>query len=243
MRKPLIGIVCGLRQGKSGTFFGLRPVYPNAIRLAGGVPVLIVPDTDAQALREVFEQLDGVLLPGGGDIAPAYYGMTDNGQIEDIDPARDVTEVNLARWAHAEDKPLLGICRGCQVANVALGGTLYRDIRAEYPGVNGTEHESGDGTARDHYSHSVNVTPESRLAKALGQSASLPVNSLHHQAVRDVAAPFVVSARAEDGLVEGVEIPHARFFVAVQWHPEELTERSQAMRRLFESFVAAIQTR
>jgi putative glutamine amidotransferase len=211
--------------------------------MAGGLPVLVMPDVNAPALREIFERLDGVMLAGGGDVAPEHYGMADNGLIADVDPARDVAEINLVKWAYAEDKPLLGICRGCQVANVALGGTLYRDIRAEYPGFNGIEHELEDGFPHDHYSHSVAVVSQSQLAGALGQSASYPVNSLHHQALRDIAAPLVVSATAEDGLVEGIEIPGARFFVAVQWHPEELTGRSQAMRRLFESFVEAIQAR
>jgi putative glutamine amidotransferase len=241
--KPLIGIVCGLHQKEENSLYGLRPVYPNAISMAGGLPVLVMPGLSAPALREIFERLDGLMLAGGGDVAPERYGMIDNGLIADVDPVRDAAEINLVKWAYADDKPLLGICRGCQVANVALGGTLYRDIRAEYPGFNGVAHTLPEGFPRDHYTHSVTVVSQSRLAGALGQSTNLPVNSLHHQALREIAAPLKISATAEDGLVEGVEIPGAHFFVAVQWHPEELTERSQAMRRLFESFVEAIQAR
>lgn len=247
MRAPLIGIVCGPYREGERLIVGLRPTYIRSVTGAGGLPVLIPHDLGLEALRGIYERVDGILLPGGGDIDPIYYGMTADGMAQEIEPGRDLTEISLARWARADDKPLLGICRGCQVVNVALGGTLYRDIPTEYPGDVGLDHALWGKFPRDHEGHTVALTPGSRLAQALGadgdsDGARVPVNSLHHQAVRDIPTPLVATAWAEDGVVEGVEIPDARFFIGVQWHPEELIVRSEAMRRLFRTFVVSSAT-
>jgi putative glutamine amidotransferase len=235
--KPLIGITCGARQNKEGiSFYGILPAYTKSVAAAGGLPVLITPTSDVQLLREIYERMDGVLLAGGGDVDPLIYGMTDDGLVHAVDADRDAAEIAIARWAAAEDKPLLGICRGCQVANVALGGTLYRDIEKEYPGYNGLDHDQWGKAPRHHLAHPVTVEAGTKLAAAIG-TQQVQVNTLHHQALRDVAPQLSVSASAIDGLIEGVEIPDARFFVGVQWHPEELAEYNEPMRRLFQTFI------
>lgn len=243
MGRPLIGIIAASHFDNGVFFYGLLPAYSKSVAQAGGLPLMIAPDIGEEALRAVYERLDGVLLAGGGDIDPALYGMADgNGLgIYGISRERDLAEINLVKWALADDKPTLGICRGCQIVNVALGGTLYRDIPKEYPAFTGVDHSLWGKKPRDFYAHAVTVAPTTRLAAALGSDGTMPVNSLHHQALRDIAPELRINATAEDGIVEGVEIPDARFFVAVQWHPEELTGRSAPMRHLFESFVAAAQ--
>jgi putative glutamine amidotransferase len=205
---------------------------------AGGLPVLIAPNVGQETLRHIYERIDGVLLAGGGDIQPALYGMDSSHLAHEVDRERDLAEINVVHWAAADDKPLFGICRGCQVINVALGGTLYRDIQAEYPGYNGIDHALWDKFPRDHIAHTVSVEPTTHLAAVIGVSRP-PVNSLHHQALRDIAPGLAVSAHAEDGLTEGIEIPRARFFIGVQWHPEELYDTSEPMRRLFVAFIDA----
>ncbi|MBE2193208.1 MAG: gamma-glutamyl-gamma-aminobutyrate hydrolase family protein [Anaerolinea sp.] len=240
MARPLIGIVAALHRENRLAFYGLLPAYTQAVAEAGGLPVMIVPNLDQASLRDLYDRLDGVLLAGGADIDPALYGMSSDAEsfgVYGVDSTRDQVEVHLAQWAQQEDKPLLGICRGAQMINVALGGTLYRDIAKEYAHPKQIDHALWGKFPRDHYGHAVNINPESRLAAALAGETHAPVNSLHHQAIRDLAPLLRVSARSEDDLVEGVEIPDARFFLAVQWHPEELIERSTAMRNLFKAFV------
>lgn len=238
MGKPLIGIVCGphFECDNSNVFYGLYPAYSKSVEMAGGLPVMVMPTLPVESLRAIYERLDGVLMAGGGDIDPAAYGMSEDSLVSEVDTARDSAEFQMTRWAVEDNKPLLGICRGCQVANVALGGTLYRDIKAEYPGYDGIRHDNWGKFPRNHRAHTVSVKSDSHLAAALGVP-TVPVNSLHHQALRDVAPSLVVTASAPDGVIEAVELPDKRFFVAVQWHPEELTKESEQMRCLFESFV------
>jgi putative glutamine amidotransferase len=239
MAKPLIGVTCGAMKRDTGELcYGVMPAYSRSVALAGGLPVLIAPNIDDDTLREIYERVDGVLLTGGGDVDPALYGIADDGLAHSINPDRDRTEIEITRWALADNKPLLGICRGVQVVNVALGGTLYRDIEKEYSGYNGLDHELSSKISRDHVAHPVQINAGSTLANVL-DTESVQVNTLHHQALREVAPGLTVSAHALDGVIEGVELPGARFFVGVQWHPEEMTNYSEPMRRLFGAFVNA----
>jgi putative glutamine amidotransferase len=245
MSKPLIGITCGAHKRDTGEFvYGVLPAYPRSVEQAGGLPLLIPPGVDPVALREIYSRLDGVLLTGGGDVDPSRYGMADDGLVHGVEPDRDAVEITVAQWAAAEDKPLLGICRGVQVTNVALGGTLYRDIDTEYDAaktsdsVTGVTHDLFGKMPRGYEAHGVEIAPDTRLAKILGTS-TVKVNTLHHQALRDVAPQLKVVAHAPDGIVEGVELPSAKFFFGVQWHPEEMTPFSEPMRRLFSAFVDA----
>ncbi len=214
MRRPLIGITCGTRHDNGRTYYSSSAAYVRAVQVVGGAPVLITPMDDADVLRAIYERVDGVLVAGGGDVDPAEYGMESGGLVDEVDKPRDFTELNVTRWAADDNKPLLGICRGCQVVNVALGGTLYRDIQVEYPTPNGIDHDLYGKFPRDHIAHTVEVDASSKLASVVGETTPA-VNSMHHQALRDVPPKLVVTATSADGLIEGVEIPGARFFVGV----------------------------
>jgi len=206
-----------------------------AVERAGGAPVLLPAGLGPAAVDEVFKRADGVLLSGGGDLDPACYGLPPHPLAVGIDPARDEAELRLARRAAAEAKPLFGSCRGAQVLNVALGGTLYADT-SEHPGAEPHAY-SDPGLPWDLRPHVVQVAEATRLAGLLG-APLLPVNSLHHQACRGLAPGLVAAARAPDGLIEAVELPRHPFALAVQWHPECLPD-DPAMRHLFEGFIAA----
>jgi putative glutamine amidotransferase len=240
-RYPLIGIVA--HHDTSGSYGrtriqGLLVSYLKAVAGAGGAPVLVPLDLAGEALRAVFERLDGLVLPGGPDVAPAYFGEAPHEKLGRVDEALDEAELALARWAVAADRPLLAICRGIQVLNVALGGTLYQDIGSQLPDALEHQRTQGKGYPPRDWSHEVTVQADSRLAGALGAS-TVTTNSRHHQAVKEPAADLTVVAHTVDGLIEGVEIPDARFAVGVQWHPENLVEQDPAMHRLFETFVVA----
>jgi putative glutamine amidotransferase len=165
---------------------------------------------------------------------PALYGATMHPAMGGVSAERDRAEMNLMRWSVAEDKPLFGICRGAQVMNVTLGGTLYRDI-SEHSGAH--KHTYDTVTECRLRPHSIQVEEESALARILGQPI-LTVNSLHHQAIREVAPGVSVSARAADGMAEAIELPQHPFALAVQWHPECLLDAPE-MLGIFEAFVRA----
>jgi putative glutamine amidotransferase len=197
--------------------------------------VLLPPLQGDQLLRSIYDRLDGILLSGGEDVAPDRYGEAVHDKCGHIDPERDVAELALTRWAIRDRKPLLAICRGIQVLNVAMGGSLYQDIEAQVPGA--LRHPWYPDHPRDLRAHPVSVTPGSRLAHILGDG-TVPVNSLHHQAIKAVAPGLVVVARAPDQIVEAVEYPEHPFAVGVQWHPEELAPTDPGARRLFGALVS-----
>lgn len=235
MERPLIGLTAAVRQDAPGVMrAATKDAYVRALYDAGGLPVLVLP-APADVLRGILERLDGLLLPGGVDVAPAHYGQAPHPSLGEVDAARDELELPLCRWALDTGKPVLGICRGMQVMNVAAGGTLYQDIPAQCPN---TANHSPTGQPRDYIAHDVLVEPNTLLAEIVGV-APLPANSWHHQALRDVAAPFVVSARARDGIIEAIDGRGQRFAVGVQFHPEDLYEGEPRLRRLFSAFVAA----
>lgn len=236
--RPLIGLTAYRKQsGKTPvTFFALMPSYVEAVTAAGGVPVLIPLGLDEATLRLLLAELDGLVLTGGGDIAGEHYASTHPDFIFDIDPDRDRVELFLAREAIAGDKPLLAICRGHQMLNVALGGSLYEDVMKWMPGA--IRHDFFEVFPRNHQAHPVTLAPGSRLAQTLGQGEAC-VNSLHHQGIRDLAPGLVAAAHAPDGLIEGVEAPSHRFALGVQWHPENLIHDQPAMLSLFRGLVGA----
>lgn len=236
--KPLIGISCGTFHDRAWCppSFGHRQTYVDAILRAGGAPLLIPPVQDELTLRALYESLDGVLFAGGGDIEPAHYGATPHSKLGLIDPMRDSAELPMARWAVAEGKPILGICRGVQVLNVALGGSLYQDIPSEIASElhHNLSYEREDWT---HMAHEMTVAPGSRLASLLGVER-LPINSLHHQSVREIGAGLRAVAWAPDGVVEALEGDSEAFVVGVQCHPEALqAEADPRWQRVFAGFV------
>ena len=209
--------------------------YTSSLAAAGLRPYIlpVLPGADADAM---LDGMRGLVLTGGEDVDPTHYGASAHPELGEIHAARDEFEIALARAAFARRLPTLAICRGIQVVNVALGGTLIQDIPSEWPKAG---NHDGVG-ARDERIHTVSVDAGSALANALGAS-ELPVNSFHHQALSLVASPFRVVATAPDGVVEGIESMDASWWMlGVQWHPEELTSTHEPWdRRLFAAFAAA----
>lgn len=245
MNRPLIGIPAQTLQAIDGIpealphSWVMNSRYNIAAAQAGAVPVMLpLFDEDPDTLRAVYDRLDGLLLVGGVDLDPFSFDEDPHPRLGKTDHARDVVELTLAKWAIAEQKPVLGLCRGHQVLNVALGGTLWQDIGAQVPHAIKHDYFPTAGYARDFLAHEVSLTPGSRLHAAF-QSPSVPVNSMHHQAVKALAPGLLVSARSPDGLVEGLESGGEHFLVGVQWHPEVFEHSDVRTRRLFQAFVEA----
>ncbi len=238
MRPPLIGITTYRKADVRGySQIGGAEAYVQAVARAGGLPVLVPLGLDADALRAITERLDGILFTGGGDIAPACYGVETDLDLMLVDTDRDRVEFALLETALQNATPFLGVCRGLQVINVALGGTLYVDIAAELPQA--LPHRFYPDWPRDHLAHSVSVEEGSLLMRVLG-AAEARVNSLHHQGVRELGEGLVATAQAPDGMIEALEVPDHPFGLAVQWHPENL-QADPAMRNLFRALVNAAQ--
>jgi len=213
--------------------------YVQVLVSAGAIPwVIPLLEDDEATLRGIYERSDALFLPGGVDIDPATYGETRGATCGRTDPARDWTELLLTRWALADAKPVLAVCRGAQLLNVAIGGTLYQDIGVEYPAAQKHDFFPTGGRRRDDLSHDVRIATGSRLARLL-EADVLPVNSMHHQGIARLAPGLTAVATAGDGLIEGVEVPDERFVLGVQWHPEDLVDVDPRMRRLFDAFIAA----
>lgn len=236
--KPLIGITVHRRNSDIGNndLLALMPQYVDSVRHNGGLPVMVPLGLDDDELRDLFERLDGFIVSGGGDMQPELCGAEAHESIYGIDQDRDRIEMNLVKWAVAEEKPFLGICRGVQVMNVALGGTLYGDIAAHAPN-NPLKHNWFPGFPRTMLAHPIVVAEETRLAQILG-APIVEVNSLHHQAIKDAAPTVEVAAQAPDGIIEAIEVPNHKFALGVQWHPEWLQDQP-AMRALFGELVKA----
>lgn len=211
----------------------LNRAYFEALEVAGAValPIPIVHDVDR--LHVLYDLLDGLLLPGGADIEPRRYGAVLREDCNlNVVPELDEVELALARWAIADDLPVLGICRGIQVLNVACGGTLWQDLKVE-----GAARESHDRDPRDSLVHGLDVESDSLLARTLGKT-QIQVNSLHHQAIRDLGGALRAVAHSSDGLIEGVELPGHRFVLGIQCHPEELSKKEAWATSLFNALVA-----
>jgi len=239
MTAPVIGITGRADQSARPpnlSLFAIAQTYVRAVELGGGAPVVVPPHLEEVELRSIFKHLDGLVLSGGGDIQPSAFGEKDSGLLWSVDERRDRSELALAQWASAEGLPLLAICRGIQVLNVAAGGALTQDIPTQVPGA--LTHSTVAGRPVAVVAHTVDVVQGSRLA-ALFASGELGVNSAHHQAVKTVGAGLTVTARAPDGVIEGLERPDHPFCVGVQWHPEVMVESHPEMRRLFEALVEA----
>ena len=234
MSLPLIGITaCHVTTADGFPAVRILRAYVTAVTEAGGAPILIPPDLTEDGWRTLLTHLDGILFSGGADIGLAYFNGEPHPTVEE-EPDRDAIELPLLRAAVEADKPVLGICRGFQVMNVALGGTLYTHILDQLPGA--LQHDWHDHP-RPTLAHPVRVEEGTRLVDILG-APMLQVNSLHHQGVKDLAPGLKATAYAPDGLVEGIELPDHRFALAVQWHPEWMAKHEE-MRRLFQKFVQA----
>ncbi len=240
--KPIIGVTSNsyTHPTKKTFIAGSGQRYIDAVYAAGGLPVVLPSDTPPEEAAYLLERLDGLLLTGGGDIDPARYGGKQHPKLYGINHARDALEIALVEAAIAHGVPFLGICRGAQVLNVALGGTLYEDLPSQYPDA--LRHGSNPITERALLAHGIRAEKESRLVRLLGET-EFEVNSLHHQGFRDIAEGLKVTAWAPDGLVEAVELPDHPFGVAVQWHPEWLYQEHPLQQALFCGLVGAAAAR
>lgn len=243
-RRPTIGVTTQTLQAIDGIPAGLptsvvmNQRYYEAVAAAGGAPVLIPLLEDEDALRATYEACAGILIPGGVDMDPATYGEAPHEKLGRIDPDRDRVELQLTRWCIEDKKPLLGLCRGLQVINVAQGGTLFQDLDAQLVGAIRHDYFPTYGFERDHLSHNVAVEPTSRL-RSLVDLEQLPVNSMHHQGVKTLGKGLVACARASDGLIEAIESINGHWMVGVQWHPEVFESTDPHTRDLFRGFVNA----
>lgn len=230
--KPVIGIVSSFDVDEQGYFCPAH--YVRAIEKAGAHP-LILPYTKADDVNSVLDFLSGVVLSGGGDFTPELYGVAPHPSLQQIVPERDNFEFALARSALDRRMPTLGICRGMQLLNVIAGGTIYSHTLDELPDV--LDHRNG--IPLDQTAHEIHLEPDTRLFQYSGGSSLFRVNSMHHQAIKRLAPDFIISARADDGIVEAIEAPSQPFVIGVQWHPECLYETEPACRHLIDSFVRA----
>lgn len=220
-----------VEQGKSDPL----TLYRTAIEDNGGKVIVLSPAIPEDENRKRIETLEGILLPGGGDIDPSFYGDTSHGKLERVDNTLDRFELNLLRHAQETALPVLGICRGHQLINVYYQGTMYQDLPSEFPaGAKKTVSHRGKGVR-----HEIIIDPASTLHELLGTDR-ITVNSLHHQAVKQLGKGLRVSARSEDGVVEGIEQENGGFVLGVQFHPEKLRGGDPRMNALFLRFIAEV---
>ena len=227
--KPIIGVTCSYDNEKDRYF--LSQAYIKTIEEAGGIPV-IFPNLNAGNIQHLSEQVDGFLFTGGDDVDPFYFGEEPSTFSGEITPGRDVFELELARIVMGGLKPVLALCRGIQVINIAAGGTILQDIYSQR--TKPLKHIQK--APRWHPTHKIDIKPESKLAQIL-DAAEVRVNSFHHQAVDLVAPGFIVSATASDGIIEGIENTEHPFMIGLQCHPECMWEKDSRFLGLFISFI------
>lgn len=227
--KPIIAVSANFEED----YAGVKHAYTDRILKAGGVPVIVPFGLGDEEARQLCEVTHGLLLTGGPDIDPGYYGEEPLPELGRITPERDRLEVMLIREYAARNKPIFAICRGEQVLNVALGGTLYQDIYSQCRTL-----QHSQKAPRSHLSHRVRAEEASIVGRIAG-TREFKVNSFHHQAVKDAAPGMRITARSEDGVVEAIESDTHRFVVGVQWHPEDTAGVDDVSRKLFEAFVEA----
>lgn len=234
MHKPLIGVTPLYDRGRDS--YWMLPGYFLALEEAGAVPVMLPLLDDEAALRRLVDTLDGFLMTGGPDAAPAYYGEAELSSVNEICPERDAAEMTLLRLLWEADKPVFGICRGLQMMNVQRGGTLIQDLPTQHPSdVNHRMAAPYDRTV-----HTVTIQKDSPLFALFG-AETVGVNSSHHQAIKSLAPDLRSMAFSPDGLIEAVYASGKRFYWAVQWHPERLYVKDENNRKLFAAFVNAAQ--
>jgi putative glutamine amidotransferase len=234
--KPVIGLNSGVSVNENGIpSFSLGGNYTNAVLKAGGIPVILPAVIDQDAIETFFKMIDGLILIGGPDLDPASY--EDSPKLATVSPANPLRQeysLNLARTALSQDIPFMGICMGCQVMNVAAGGSLYQDIEYQIPEYSIRHFRK---IAPYYPFHKVTIVPDSLLHRIVGKT-EMEVNSAHHQSIRNLAEGLKAIAFSEDGIIECIEHPGKRFALGIQWHPEVIHEREEQLS-LFRALVSA----
>ena len=234
MNKPVIGLTAS--HDLSTDDLKMGHFYIDAIRKNGAIPLVLPLTLDEEEAGPLADTLDGFLFSGGPDVHPFLFGEETLAGCGDFSPLRDSSELLLLSQVYERKKPVLGICRGAQLINIALGGDIYQDIFSQLSGRVPIAHRQPFNAT--HPAHRVAVETGSRLAQ-ISESLSLEVNSLHHQAIRNVAPCLTVCGRASDGIIEAVEQPGHPFLLGVQWHPEQLAGKYSHADRLFSAFIKA----
>jgi putative glutamine amidotransferase len=214
--------------------------YIEVLSSLGALPCLTpLLSKDELTLRAVYEELDGLFLSGGSDVDPSCYNESKHVKCGATDSDRDAVESQLVRWAVGDRKPIMAVCRGLQMLNVAMGGTLYQDVPSQRPGsvVHDSLQSDDDGVSRDYVMHDVRVETNTRLGNSLATDRVM-VNSMHHQAIKHLGTGLVATAWAADGLIEAAECTDGHYVIGVQWHPEDMTQ-IDGQRRLFTEFLDA----
>ncbi len=230
-KKPIIGITVEI---DSEMYSGIRRFYVSAIEQAGGIPLLIPYLTDNEALDTLLKMCDGVLLTGGADISPEIYDSKTDALVGPLQPFRDEIEIKVFERIIGTELPILAICRGAQLVNALMGGTLYHDIESEY-NTDVTHRQTGSQTD---FCHEVTVREGTPLAYIIGKNRFL-VNSWHHQAVKRLGRGLKVMAESDDGIIEGFYLPEGRFLRAYQWHPQKTYAKDEYSRLIFDEFISA----
>ncbi|MFY9214585.1 MAG: gamma-glutamyl-gamma-aminobutyrate hydrolase family protein [Tissierellaceae bacterium] len=236
--KPLIGLTCQYEDSPNSRACRLNYTYIGALIRAGASPIILPVVDDWESIDGYLEVLDGIILTGGGDALPILYGEAPMWEVTDICHKRDSMEMEIIKRAYNKNIPLLGICRGMQMINIALGGSLYQDIYRQIPGVLG--HSSKYSISQGY--HTIRVTKDSLLHDILKREEIL-VNSYHHQSVKDLGANLRISALALDGVVEGIESTTDRFILGVQFHPEAMIDQDRGFMDIFTYFLSSCKSR
>ena len=232
---PCIGLTGNVEMksfDRKGLYLGED--YSDAVYAAGGLPWIVPFTTKTVALKEIAHHLDGLILTGGGDIAPYVYGEEPRVGLGEVSPLRDQVEIDLLKAMLDLHKPVLGICRGIQVINAALGGTLYQDLVRQW----GTDVQHSQKAPPDHTAHTVVLKEGARLTEIMGVTETR-VNTRHHQAVKKTAPGFTAVAHSADGVIEAIETQEYPFVIGVQWHPENLWRHDPKQFSLFSALVEA----
>lgn len=236
MRKPVIGLTASHNIDNNDIF--MRPTYLRSLTYAGALPLLLPLEISEEDCRQLIDMVDGILFTGGDDIHPFLYGEDTHLKCGAVSQARDSLELTLFSMAMEAGKPIFGICRGLQLINVAMGGTLYQDLPSQFTSDFPIAHKQPFPYKIP--SHTVDIEKDTLLSRILGEDvSSIAVNSMHHQAIKDLANGLVSCAVAPDQLIEAAYAPDYPFLLGVQWHPEHLSSFQPEAAKLFEAFVNA----
>ncbi|MDR3595730.1 gamma-glutamyl-gamma-aminobutyrate hydrolase family protein [Clostridium sp.] len=234
--KPIIGITTFQEIEIEKSFSLVSNNYLNAVENAGGVPLFIPISEDMDDVKSYLNMIDGIIFSGGEGVGPIKFGENPSKAISNINYLRDNFELALFKEAYKRDMPILGVCRGAQLINVALGGSLYQDIFSEIPNCHG--HMPSGMQVYDLF-HIIDIEENSKLFDIF-KATELEVNSFHHQAIKDLGKDLKVTAASKDGVIEGIESLSRKFLVGVQWHPEDLTLKHKEFLKLFKALIDSI---
>lgn len=234
--KPIIGITVFEEKEIEKSFSLISNNYLNAVENVGGIPLFIPVSEDMEDVKSYLNMVDAIIFSGGEGVGPINFGENPSKFTSNINHSRDSFELALFKEAYNRDMPILGVCRGAQLVNVALGGNLYQDIFSEIPNCHG--HMPSEMQVYDLF-HLIDIKEESKLFDIF-KKTELEVNSFHHQAIKNIGKDLKVTATAKDGVIEGIESLSRKFLVGVQWHPEDLTLKHKEFLKLFKALVDSI---